>query len=92
MADVPSLLYGEGVNPSNWVVNEDIDAINFYGDNISPMDICHVFVPGSSVIVQVTPILHVVVTLHYYMPIVFFFFDFGFIITVGILKARRHTN
>ena len=29
MADVPYLPYGEGVNPSNWVVNEDIDAIIF---------------------------------------------------------------
>ena len=47
MADVPYLPYGENVNPSNWVINEDIDAVNFYGNNISPVDICHVFVPGS---------------------------------------------
>ena len=47
MADVPYLPYGEGDNPSNWVVNEDINAVNFYGDNISPVDIHHVFVPGN---------------------------------------------
>ena len=47
MADVPYLPDGENVNPSNWVINEDIDAVNFYGNNISPVDICHVFVPGS---------------------------------------------
>ena len=35
---------------------------------------------------QAMPILHVVVTLHYYMPIEFFL-DFGFIITVGVLQA-----
>ena len=72
MANVPYLPYGEGVNPSNWVVNEDIDAINFYGDNISPMNIHHVFVPGSWVINQVMSILHIVLILHCYMPIDFF--------------------
>ena len=77
MVDVPYLPYGEGVNPNTWVVNKDIDVVDFHGVNISPIDICHVFVPGSSVIVQVTPILHVVVTLHYYMPIVFFFLILG---------------
>ena len=84
---MPYLPYGEGVNPSNWVVNKDIDAINFYGDNISPMDICHVFVPGSWVIIQVMPILHVVLILHCYMPINFLIFDFWFIISVGILQV-----
>ena len=69
MAVVPYLPYGEGFNPNNWVINEDIDAVDFHGDNISPMDIHHVFVPGSWVIIQVTPILHVVFILHCYMPI-----------------------
>ena len=77
MADVPYLPYGEGVNPSNWVVDKDIDAVDFYGDNISPVDIHHVFVPGSWVIVQVMPILHVVLILHCYMPIKFFFLILG---------------
>ena len=94
MADVPYLPYGEGVNPNNWVINKDIDAVDFHGSNISPMDICHVFVPGSSVIVQVTPILHVVFILHCYMPIEFFFLDFGFITSVGILQVllKRQMN
>ena len=86
MADVPYLPYGEGVNPSNWVVNKDIDAVDFYGDNISPVDIRHVFVPGSWVIIQVMPILQVVFILHCYM-IIDFFFDFGFIISAGILQV-----
>ena len=102
MADVPYLPYGEGVNPSNWVVNKDIDAVNFYSNNISPMDIWHVFVPGSWVIVQVTPILHIVLILHCYMPIEIFYLYFGFITSVGILQVllkrqmkfiiQRHTN
>ena len=87
MEDVPYLLYGEGVNPNNWVVDEDIDAIDFHDINISPIDIHHVFIPGSWVIVQVMPILHIVITLHYYIPIEFFLLAFGFIITVGILQA-----
>ena len=47
MADVPYFPYGEGVNPNNWVTNEDIDAADFHGDNIIRVDIHHVFVPGS---------------------------------------------
>ena len=86
MADVPYLPYGEGVNPSNWVVNEDINAVDFYGNNISPVDICHDFVPGSWVIVQVTPILHAILILHCYMPIDFIFYSW-FITSVGILQV-----
>ena len=83
MADLTHLRYGEGVNPSNWVVNKVINAVNFYGDNISPMDIHHVFVPGSWVINQVTPILHVVLILHCYMPIELFFLILGLIHQLG---------
>ena len=85
MADVPYLPYGEGVNPSNWVVNKDIDAVNFYGNNISAVDICHVFVPGSWVIVQVTPILQVVFILHCYM-LINFFFNLGLLYQLGYYK------
>ena len=77
MADVPYLPYREGVNPNNWVINKDIDAVDFHGVNISPVDIHHIFVPGNWVIVQVTSILHVLVTSHYYMPIDFFFWILG---------------
>ena len=57
MMQVPYLPYGEGIITENWIVNDDIDAVDFNRNPVDPTEIQNVFLPGCWVIVQVTPTL-----------------------------------
>ena len=59
MIQVPYLPYGpygEGII-TNWIVNDDIDVVDFNENPVNPIEIQNVFLPGCWVIVQVTPTL-----------------------------------
>ncbi|KAF8490212.1 hypothetical protein JB92DRAFT_2835904 [Gautieria morchelliformis] len=49
--------YGSGIVTNNWLVNDDIDAVDLYGKPVNPLEIRNVFTPGSWVVAQVTPTL-----------------------------------
>ena len=51
---VPYLTYGEGIVTNNWIVNNDIDAVDFNGNPVNPTEIQNVFLPGCWIAVQVT--------------------------------------
>ncbi|KAF8528289.1 hypothetical protein JB92DRAFT_3107247 [Gautieria morchelliformis] len=49
--------YGSGIVTNNWLVNDDINAVDLYGKAVNPLEIHSVFTPGSWVVAQVTPTL-----------------------------------
>ncbi|KAF8507938.1 hypothetical protein JB92DRAFT_2832597 [Gautieria morchelliformis] len=62
MSQVVYHLYGSGIVTNNWLVNDDIDAVDLYGNTVNPLEICNVFTPGCWVVAQVTPTLWDIMT------------------------------
>ena len=52
---VPYLPYGEGIVTKNWIVNNDIDAVDFNGNPVNLTEIRNVFLPGCWVVVGDSP-------------------------------------
>ncbi|KAF8526469.1 hypothetical protein JB92DRAFT_2826537 [Gautieria morchelliformis] len=46
-----------GIVTNNWLVNDDIDAVDLYGKAVNPLEIHNIFSPCSWVVAQVTPTL-----------------------------------
>ncbi|KAF8492479.1 hypothetical protein JB92DRAFT_3127908 [Gautieria morchelliformis] len=54
--------YGNGIITNNWMVNDNIDAVDFNGKSINPLEIRNVFCPDSWVVAQITPTLWDIMT------------------------------